>query len=56
MELNRWLIAEEDPSVFRVRRPDGRPVRLKFRPFYEFAEQFPYLMYFDRRNAAYSLW
>jgi hypothetical protein len=55
-ELNRWLIADETPSVFSVRRPDGRPVRLKFRPFYEFAEQFPYLMYFDRNRPAYALW
>ncbi len=55
-ELNRWLVADEEPSVFQVNRPDGRPVRLKFRPFYEFAEQFPYLMYFDRKTPSYALW
>ena len=42
--------------VFRVQRPDGRPVRLKFRPFYDFAEEFPYLMYFDRNASPYALW
>ncbi len=55
-ELNHWLIAGEGPSTYRIQRPDGRHVRLKLRPFYEFAEQFPYLMYFDRKAAAYALW
>jgi DUF1680 family protein len=55
-EVNRWLVADDGPAVFRVQRPDGRPVRLKFRPFYDFAEQFPYLMYFDRKTPAYALW
>jgi DUF1680 family protein len=55
-ELNRWLVADEKPTVFRVERPDGRPVRLKFRPFYDFAEEFPYLMYFDRNASPYALW
>ena len=55
-ELNHWLVADNAPAVFRVQRPDGRPVRLKFRPFYDFAEEFPYLMYFDRNAPAYALW
>ncbi|HLK70118.1 MAG TPA: beta-L-arabinofuranosidase domain-containing protein [Bryobacteraceae bacterium] len=55
-DLNRWLVADESPSVFRVQRPDERPVRLKFRPFYEQPEDFPYLMYFDRGAAPYALW
>jgi DUF1680 family protein len=54
--LNRWLVADESPTVFRIRRPDGRPVRLKIRPFYEIAEEFPYLMYFDLNSRPYSLW
>jgi DUF1680 family protein len=56
VELNRALVADNAPAVFRVQRPDGRPVRLKFRPFYDFAEEFPYLMYFDRNTPAYALW
>jgi DUF1680 family protein len=54
--LNRWLVPDEKPSVFRIERPDGRPVRLKFRPFYDLAEDFPYLMYFDRQGGPYALW
>ena len=56
-ELSKWLVADAGkPSVFGVKRPDGRPVRLKFRPFYEQAEEFPYLMYFDRNAEPYPLW
>lgn len=54
--LNKWLVPENSPVVFRVAPPDGRAVRLHFRPFYEFAEDFPYLMYFDRKDAPYALW
>jgi len=55
-DLNKWLVADGSPIVFRVARPDGRPVRLKFRPFYDFAEDFPYLMYFDLNQQPYALW
>jgi DUF1680 family protein len=55
-DLAKWLVPDGAPQVFRVARPDGRPVRLKFRPFYEFAEHFPYLMYFDLGTRAYALW
>jgi DUF1680 family protein len=55
-DLNRWLTPDDKPTVFRVQRPDGRPVRLKFRPFYDLAEDFPYLMYFDRNASPYALW
>lgn len=55
-DLNKWLVPDDRPSVFRVERPDGRPVRLKFRPFYDFAEDFPYLMYFDLKAWPYALW
>jgi DUF1680 family protein len=55
-DLNRLLIAEESPVVYRVTRRDGRPIRLKMRPFYDFAEGFPYLMHFDRASAPYALW
>jgi uncharacterized protein len=55
-DLNRCLVADGSPTVFRVVRPDGRPVRLKFRPFYDFAEDFPYLMYFDLNQQPYALW
>jgi hypothetical protein len=55
-DLPKWLAADGSPSVFRVDRPDGRAVRLKMRPFYEMAEDFPYVMYFDLDRAPYPLW
>ncbi len=66
-ELNRWLVPEDHlqeahfttqpavPGMFRVERPDGRKVRLMFRPFYAYEEGFPYQMYFDRSRWPYSL-
>jgi uncharacterized protein len=55
-DLNKWLVPDGSPVVFRVERPDGRSVRLKFRPFYDLAEDFPYLMYFDLKAWPYALW
>ena len=55
-DLPKWLVADDTPAVFRVSRPDGRPVRLKIRPFYQMAEEFPYLMYFDPDAQPYPLW
>ena len=55
-ELSKWLVADEAPATFRVNRPDKKPVRLKFRPFYQVQEDFPYLMYFDLERAPYALW
>jgi DUF1680 family protein len=55
-DLNKWLVADNSPAVFRMERPDGRPVRLKFRPFYDLAEDFPYVMYFDLKAWPYALW
>ncbi len=55
-DLNKWLVPDESPVVFRVVPSDGRAVRLRFRPFYEFAEDFPYVMYFDKNAQPYGLW
>lgn len=66
-DLNRWLVPDDKlqlahfttqpavPGMFRIRRPDGRRVRLMFRPFYAYEEGFPYQMYFDRKAWPYSL-
>ena len=35
---------------------DQAPVRLRFRPFYEIGEAYPYFMYFDRRALPRRLW
>jgi DUF1680 family protein len=48
--------AQKFATSFRVQPPDGRAVRLRFRPFYEVAENYPYFMYFDRGSPAFRLW
>jgi DUF1680 family protein len=71
-ELERWLVPEEGslprgiwstglkeadyPTSLRVAPPDGRSVRLRFRPFYEIGENYPYFMYFDRDTLPWRLW
>jgi DUF1680 family protein len=55
-DLAKWLMPDDSPVVYRLNRPDGQPVRLKFRPFYQMAEGFPYLMYFDLDKKPYPLW
>ncbi len=54
--LDKWLVPDEAPATFRVVRPDKKPVRLKFRPFYQVQEDFPYLVYFDLGKEPYALW
>jgi uncharacterized protein len=48
--------ARDTKSVFRVVPPDKSAVRLKFRPFYDLGEGYPYFMYFDRKALPYKLW
>jgi hypothetical protein len=71
-DLERWLVLEEGslprgvwstglpeadyPPSLRVAPPDGRSVRLRFRPFYEIGENYPYFMYFDRDELPRRLW
>ena len=51
------LPIEPDPvTIFRVALPDKSPVRLRFRPFYEVGENYPYFMYFDRQLLPWKLW
>lgn len=70
-DLERWLVPEagtlprgvwavgspeeEYPTSLRVEPPDKAPVRLRFRPFYEVGEGYPYFMYFDRRALSWRL-
>lgn len=44
------------PRIFRVAPPDGSPVRLRFRPFYDIGEGYPYFMCFDRDELPWKLW
>jgi uncharacterized protein len=71
-ELEHWLVPEagslprgiwsvgmserEYPTIFRVEPPDKSRVRLRFRPFYEIGEAYPYFMYFDRKTLPRRLW
>lgn len=71
-DLATWLVPEpwsrplailspdgetrDTKSVFRVVPPDKSAVRLKFRPFYDLGEGYPYFMYFDRKGLPYKLW
>jgi DUF1680 family protein len=50
------LPAADPLTIFRVALPDKSPVRLRFRPFYETAEGYPYFMYFDRTALPWRLW
>jgi DUF1680 family protein len=71
-ELEKWLVPEpwakpiailspdtethDAKTVLRVAPPDGKPVRLRFRPFYDVGEAYPYFMYFDRQALPWRLW
>ena len=71
-ELAQWLVPEPGtlprgvwatavpptmyPTSLRVVPPDQRPVRLRFRPFYEIGGDYPYFMYFDRDKLPWALW
>ena len=55
-----WSVGQpppvDPPTIFRVVPPDKSPVRLRFRPFYETGEGYPYFMYFDRKALPWRLW
>jgi DUF1680 family protein len=55
-----WSVGMPPPpdpvTVFRVVPPDKSFVRLRFRPFYETGENYPYFMYFDRKSLPWKLW
>jgi DUF1680 family protein len=44
------------PTQFRIVPPDKSRVQLRFRPFYDFVEGYPYFMYFDRKATTARLW
>lgn len=46
----------DPPTVFRLVPPDGPPARLRFRPFYEIGEGYPYFMYLDRDAPPPKMW
>jgi len=46
-DLNKWLVPDEAPAVFRLAPPIGSNIRAKFQPFYAIGESYPYRIYFD---------
>lgn len=71
-DLTKWLVPEQwappiailtasteshnAKSVFRSVPPGGTPARLRFRAFYDIGENYPYFMYFDRKELPWKLW
>jgi hypothetical protein len=64
-ELNEWLNPDTGDEVVKalssrgaylVPGPNGRPLAAKIRPFYQYTENYPYLMYMDRDKWPTTLW
>jgi hypothetical protein len=65
-ELNRMLTPDSGAEVihtlpsgagaFRVQGSDGRRLMAMIRPFYQYTEDYPYLMYIDIRDWPVRLW
>ena len=43
-------------GVYRVRGTDGRPLMAMVRPFFQYTENYPYLMYIDKKDWPARLW
>jgi hypothetical protein len=63
--LNEWLTPDTGDEVVKaldsrgayvIQRENGRPLGAKIRPFFQYYENYPYLMYMDYENWPYSLW
>jgi hypothetical protein len=65
-ELNQALTPDRATGVvhslpngagaYRVRGTDGRALMALVRPFFQYTEDYPYLMYFDRKEWPVRLW
>jgi uncharacterized protein len=44
------------PAVFVLRDPDGREFPRKFRPYFTYGENYPYLAYFDLKAWPVKMW
>jgi len=54
--LEKELVPETSPGVFRLAPADGTPVQAKFRPFYAVGEVTPYRMYHDLDSLPIPVW
>ena len=43
-------------GAFRMRGTDGRSLMAMVRPFYQYTEDYPYLMYIDKKAWPVRLW
>ncbi len=55
-DVEKWLVADDAPGVFRLAPPDGTRVQAKFRPFYAVGEVTPYRMYHDLDSLPIPVW
>jgi uncharacterized protein len=55
-DLNKWLVADNQPGWYRMVPPDGQNVIAKFLPFHEAIENLAYRMYFDNDKLPNILW
>jgi DUF1680 family protein len=55
-DVEKWLVADAAPGVFRLAPPDGTRVQAKFRPFYAVGEVTPYRMYHDLDSLPIPVW
>jgi hypothetical protein len=55
-DLEKQLIADNSPGVFRLAPPDGGRIQAKFRPFYAVGEVTPYRIYHDLDRPAIPVW
>jgi hypothetical protein len=64
-DLNGWLVPDDGDEVVKglssrgaylVTGPRGRPLAAKVRPFFQYTENYPYLMYIDAEDWPARLW
>lgn len=64
-DLNAWLTPDtgdeavkglSSAGAYLVRGTDGRPLAAKVRPFFQYTENYPYVMYIDRDEWPKRLW
>jgi uncharacterized protein len=54
--IDKWLVADDRPGVFRLAMPDGSKQDARFRPFYAIGEVVPYRMYHDLDVPPIPVW
>ncbi|SPE42235.1 conserved hypothetical protein [Candidatus Sulfopaludibacter sp. SbA3] len=54
--LEKELVADNSPGVFRLAPPGGAKIQAKFRPFYSIGEVTPYRMYHDLDSLPIPVW